>query len=797
MLWNYIKIALRSLRRQALFSAINVLGLAAGMTGFAVFAVSIGVKLNADEFHRNADQIHVLVENEKRGDSDVVNSSYTAAPLGPEMLRAIPEIEQQVRVFSAGTLIIHSDNMSFYEPHGLLVDSNFFQFFDFELIAGNAEDVLRQPHSMVLSQTLTHKYFGDGNPVGETLQVNDSLVLQVTGVMKDIPRTSSLRFEMAISIPTAADLGIDLLDWTVKPVTCFFQTLPGADTDRLSQNVTRVANQLISVSPELNRDYTLYPLLKIRLDGSHIHTILATSHRIGLIVLLAIGVLLLMVVSINFINLSIARYMQRIQEVGLRKIIGASRWQLILQFLGESVLLALIALPVMALFFEFIYPKFLAYIGSAPLPSFANAKHGSIWSYPFILQYMLTTALFVGIVSGLYPALYLSSWSPRAVIRGEVIGGKTKHRLSRVLIILQFVLSILFITTAGVLTQQYEHLFDADFGFNRNDLTIVRISGLNPERRTTFLDATKNLPSVENLTTSGGIPMIWMTEGSAYPTAAGPENPIKVEAFAAGPDFLEVMEIPLLLGEPFTGEMQTEVNFIISQSAMDQLQMDAPVGQLLTLDDRSGRIVGVAENFLFGDIGFREPASILFTDPDNLNYVLIRTVPGTAFSDTRDQLETLWENIAPRVPFECTSLDTEFQEAIGLFAKIAVFLRLLGLAAIFFSCLGLVGLSAYMMAGRKREIGIRKVLGAGIPGILGTIVREYVVLVLIANAIGLALVTLAWREVLKSGQLFMFELGPSTYIGIPLLTVSVTLVAVLTQTLRTAMANPLDALRRD
>jgi putative ABC transport system permease protein len=317
MFKSYLLVALRNLKKQKIFSLINIIGMAVGMAGFAIFALTAGVKLNADKFHKNADNIYSIVQVLPTANKDEQHTAFTAAPLLPALRSEFPEIKDALRIFSAGKMSLRRQRESFYEHNILFVDPNFLTFFTYEMITGNPETALSEPNSIVLSEAAAFKYFGSSDPIGKVLTLEKKTDLKVTGILKNIPRTSSIRFEFLVSMETSRTLFNLMNDWKVNQHTTFVLLPGGYDKSRLEEKLPAFIDKYIADSPVSPKRMYLFPLPDFRLKGGHITSYLASSNVTSVIIVLSIGVLLLVVVCINFINLSVARYMQRTKEVGL------------------------------------------------------------------------------------------------------------------------------------------------------------------------------------------------------------------------------------------------------------------------------------------------------------------------------------------------------------------------------------------------------------------------------------------------------------------------------------------------
>ncbi|MFC1730116.1 FtsX-like permease family protein [candidate division KSB1 bacterium] len=539
----------------------------------------------------------------------------------------------------------------------------------------------------------------------------------------------------------------------------------------------------------------LFPLLDFRLKGDYLTTYLATSPAASPYIIISISVVLLLVVCINFINLSIARHMYRIREIGLRKVIGAKRSQLIRQFTGESLLLSMLSVPAAVVLYELIHPVFSSYIDISSIAGTASIVSNSLIHYPFLLKYLIIAALITGLISGLYPAVFLSSLQPAQALKGTVRTDIKKGRVRRIMIVFQYSLSIIFIIAAGVSKDQFGYLLDADLGYSRDNIAVVQVSGKSPEEIALMKNEFSRFSDVLSISGTQNLPGIWESASSAHLPEANEESAVTVEAFGVDYGFIEALKMELTGGRSFSPEHVDNSNFVISEHASRLLFSGNPVGQELTVSGRTGTVIGVVKDFLFGDIGLTIPPALLYIEPENINYLLIAYPPNGNFPELRTQIKEKWASIGPDIPFECYTLNDYFYDFFRLLNSIAGFMNIIGITAMFFSCLGLLGLASFMVERRTKEIGIRKALGASSVGIVWHLIKEFVILVVIANCIILPVVYFAWDRALQIGLQYIKEISAGTFLFAVIISIFAALAAVISQTLKAARANPVDSLR--
>lgn len=797
MIKSHLMIALRNLKKQKVFSLINILGMALGMAGFTLFALMAGVKLRADKFHENAERIYSVVQVFQTENKEEKHLAFAPGPMAQALRDEFPEILDVIRVYPAGRMSLRRGEDTFFEDNMYFVDPNFLSLFSFGMTEGNPNTALSEPYSIVLSEAKAEKYFGKEDPVGRVLTLQKDINVKVMGVMKNITRTSSLRFDFLISMTTVKALSGILDDWSSHEIATFLLVPHGLDASRLEERFPDFVAKYFDDSPESPRKMYLFPFLDFRMKSKHIVSLMSSSSPTSVYIFFSIGVLLLVVVSINFINLSTVRSMHRTKEIGLRKVIGARRSQLIKQFLGESLLLSFIAVPVAVIFYEIIHPIFYAYMGNFSLIAFTPQVSNSIWNYPFLLKYLLVAAILIGILSGLYPALFLSSFQPLHVLKENFKPGRKKKRGSKTMIVFQFFFSIIFIACAGILKNQSGHLLEADLGFNREKIAVISL-GKESQRKLDVLktEIARN-PDVLQVSGAGGLPIVWESPTPVRLPQATEDEAFTMEAYGIDYDFIEILELEMKQGRSFSRDFADKNSFILSEKAAQKLEWEDPVGKQLVVGGETGTVIGVVGDFLFADIGFEIPPAILYLEPEQLSILLVKFSSAERFPELRNSIKEQWLTLMPTQPFECMMMSEYFNRVFGLLSKFSSFLNAIGLTAVLFSCLGLLGLTTYLVKQRTKEIGIRKVLGASSLNIMWRVSREFMLLVTIANVIALGLIYYGWHKVLQTGLLFITNISAGTYILALCLSLFTAFLAVSSQTLKAARANPAHSLRNE
>lgn len=795
MFKSHLMIALRNLKKQKAFSLINIIGMAVGMAGFTLFALMAGVKLRADKFHENADKIYSVVQVFQAENKEEKHLAFAPGPMAEALRSEFPEIADVVRVYPAGRMTLKRGEDTFFEDNILFVDPSFLSMFTFEMTAGNPETALRDPYSMVMSEAAAEKYFGGEDPIGKVLTLQKDIIVTVTGVTKNISRVSSIRFEFLVSLGTARALSGILDDWAVHRMATFLLVPDRFDQARFKDRLQSFMAKHFEDSPDSPQRMYLFPFLDFRLKSRHITSLMGSSSIASVIIVFSIGLLLLLVVSINFINLSTVRYMHRTKEIGLRKVVGAKRPQLIVQFLGESLVLSLIAMPAAVILYELIHPIFYAYMGNFALVSFVPQVSNSIWNYPFLLKYLVVAAILTGIFSGLYPAFFLSSFQPLHVLKENFQPGRKKKRGSKVMIVFQFSLSIIFIACAGILKFQSGHLLEADLGFNREKVAAIQLGEESQGKFDVLKTEISRHPDVVEVSAAGNLPVVWESPTPVRLPDAAEDEALTMHAYGVDYGFVEVLELQIKEGRSFSRDFADRDSLLLSEMAARRLEWQNPIGRQLVVGEKTGTVIGVVNDFLFADIGFEIPPAVLYLEPEQLNVLLVKFSSLDRFPDLRKFMKEQWLGLMPELPYECMTMSEYINQVFGLLNKFASFLSMIGMTAVLFSCLGLLGLTTYLVERRTKEIGIRKVLGASSLNIMWRVTREFLLLVAIANVIALGLIYYGWHKVLQTGLLFITNISAGTYILAVSVTFLTAFLAVASQTLKAAWANPANSLR--
>lgn len=777
MLKSYLKIALRNIRKHKGYSLINIAGLSIGMACCILILLWVQHEISYNRFHRNADNIY-RIYTDFHYDRGVRQFSNIPQPVGPEFQKTVPEINLAVRLLDGAATVKHGADI-FYEKEILYVDPSFFEVFTFPFIRGDSQTSFTEPHSALITESMAKKYFGDKDPIGEVLTMDQEHQVKVTGIIKDAPDNSSIRFDFLIPYSYLDAIGYDTKKW--DSWNCQTYVL-------LSKNVT--AQQVVqkiqgypkTFHPDEEAYFRLQSLKHIRL-----YTLSGAMGSIKYVYILSVIALFILVIAcINFMNLATARSAKRAREVGLRKVVGARRAQIIRQFYGESLVMTITALG------------FALALAEALLPFFNRVSGKNLnldFSGNFVIYLTLIgIALFTGIISGSYPAIYLSSFLPTKVLKSSFHSRSGNSTFRKVLVVFQFSLSIMLIISTAVVYSQLKYIQNKDLGFDKENLIYV---GMDDERIVRNFDAIKiemlQDPSIVKVTRTFQIPSYNRFSSDAEWEGKNPSQDILFNISVVDPDYLDTMKLELVEGRNFSRDLSTDTfNYILNEEAVNQMGIDSPVGKWLECGEK-GEIIGVVKNYHYMPFTYEIQPLILHYNPPLFRYAMIR-ISGMNVPQTIGFLEKLWGRFAPEYPFGYHFLNEDYDLIYQNERRMSEIFRYFTLLAVFISCLGLFGLASFMAEQRTKEIGIRKVLGATVSGITILLSKEFTKWVLAANVIAWPIAYFAISKWLK-GFAYRADISLLTFILAGALALFIAVLTVGYQAIKAAVADPVDALR--
>jgi len=790
LVWNYVKTALRTIRRHKGYSLINVSGLAIGLTVCMLIVLWVLDEWSFDRFNTNASQIYRVYRNESATQKNS-SSTLTPPPMAAALKSDFPEIIKATRFGYWHRQLVTYEDKSFNEPGFRYADPDFFDMFSFPLIKGNPETVLSNPYSVILTEKTAAKYFGEEDPIGKTLTVNNSFNVTVTGVIHNESLNSSLEFDLLspFVIILKEFIGEDNADnWAFNSFRTYVMLEQSASAENLNQKLT---GYLKKYTEEDTDELVLQPLTDIHLFSNLGHDLGNRGDIKYVWIFSALAVFVLLIACVNFMNLTTARSANRAKEVGLRKVVGAGRPQLIRQFFGESILMTLSALVIAFFLLEFLLPLFNTLSGKQLASAWQNN--------PTFLIGFIGLALVTGILSGIYPALFLSSFQPIRTLKGTVSSSGANPLFRKVLVIFQFTLSVFLIIGTLIISRQLSFIRNIDLGFNREHIIHLSIHGELHEKYNAIRERFLQNPDVLHVTASMTLPTnIQGSPGTPMWEGRPPDTKMEIKADFVDYDYIETFEIPLIEGRSFSREYSTdpETAFIVNEEAVRRMGLEKPVvGKRFGFWNIDGQIIGVMKDAHFQILHQKIEPLVFKMFPGWLRrmYVKLRS---DDVSTTMASLSKTWDEMNLGYPFEYRFLDEDFHNLYLSEERLGKIFQSFGALAVFIACLGLFGLASFIAEQRTKEIGIRKVLGSSTARIVALLNQEFLNCIAAANLIAWPIAYFAMRAWLQKFayrtniEIWIFLLSAALGLAVALLTVSL-------QTLRAARANPVDSLKHE
>jgi putative ABC transport system permease protein len=794
MIKNYIKIAFRNLWRHKSFSLINIIGLAVGMAACFLIFMYVRFELSYDKFNQNFGQIYRL-NTDIKSPNEVLHWSSASPPMGPALQADYPEVKANARVFGASFLVTNK-NEKFQENNISFTDPAIFKIFTFPFIHGNAETALKDPFSMILTETSAKKYFGGTDVVGKTLRLNDKQPVTITGVIKDVPLNSHFSFDMLISASTMEKMKlIDMKEWGNFSN---FTYLLIPDANAASKLQAKLPDFLVKhISEDKRRkgyNYVLFvePLKEVYMDtfrGAPVNGNLSNVYIFSIV-----AIFILLIACINFINLTTARATERAKEVGIRKVVGAERRQLTAQFLGESVIICLISFVIAAALSQLLLPMFNQLAGK--IISHNIIEHG----YIFIL---FIIALAIGFIAGIYPALILTNFDITTVLKGRFTSSVKGIFLRKGLVVVQFTISIVLIVGTIIVYNQLNYMRNQSLGFQKDQMLILDFSGdsLAQSMSETIKHELKQINGVMSASGSGTTPgngnNVAYTEAESR---SGALLPMNMNLYDVDFDFIPQYGMKMVAGRAFSNEFATDSTkaFVINETTVKNLgyasAKDA-VGKKFNQWGRTGTIIGVVQDFHFESLQQNVKPLNLRINPRNINVFTLK-IKGGDIPNTIAAVQSKWKTLVPQRPLTYYFLDQNFNKQYATEDRFGKLFMYFAVLAIMISCLGLLGLASYSTLQRTREIGIRKVLGASVPGIVNMLSKEFLLLVGIAAIIAFPLAWLGMHSWLKDFA-YKIDIGWWVFAVAGILAMMIALTTVSYQAIRAALANPVKSLRSE
>jgi putative ABC transport system permease protein len=795
MLRHYLTVALRVLRRDRGYAALNVVGLAVGLACAILIGITVRHDRSFDRFHEKADRTFRVLTIDRAFGVSAQEVGMTLPPLGPALQETFPEVEVAVRLNAGGQQLLgraDAPDQDLYAENVFFADSTLFRVFDFPLLQGDPAPALAEPATAVLSRSLAERLFADVDPVGQTVRLNREDLFRVTGVVADAPANSHLQYDAFFALyPTEEQEGFQnfLLNWNAIGMITYVVLDRAESASGLVPRMEALFEER-GVNPVWSP--TLQPLTDIHLHSSGIlfDVNAAKSEAAYVTGLSLVALFVLLIAAFNFMNLATARSTRRAKEVGVRKAIGAQRRQLVAQHLAEAALLCALAFAVALVLVVIALPLLNA--------AFDRPLHLGMLADLVVLAWLVGGGVALALLAGSYPALVLSAFEPLAVLKGSLARGSRGEALRKGLVVVQFGISVALIIGTLVVSGQLDHIMQRDMGYNREQVVVVSLQGPELQAQAgAFREALEGIPAVRGVARSNSLPGRPLGRARVIPEGTSEDDTWITSVMAMDERLLPLLEVDLAAGRNFSPDFGTDPQqaVIINEAAARELGWADPVGRRMQAAGQQREVVGVVQDFHFASVRHRVEPLVMLYNPNGGGQFSIRMADGDLRAGLA-AIEGAWQGLYPGVPFEYSFLSDEFAQLYREEQQFAALSKGFAALALFIACLGLFGLAAYAAEQRQKEIGVRKVLGASVTSVVALLSRDFLLLVAVAFAVGAPLAYWVMSRWLEDFA-YRVTLGPGVFALAGALALLIALATVAGQALRAANADPVKSLRSE
>ena len=782
MIINYLKITWRNVRKHKGYSFINIAGLAIGITASVLLLLWVQDEWSYDRFHTNANELYRILLDPL--EASTTHEAVSPPVLAEKMKGSFPDVVNTVRISTSGTLLFKHGDKAFYEGQGIFTESSFFEMFSFPFLHGDPATAFAELRSIVITEDMAVKYFGSENPMGKTLNINNKADYKVTGIIKNVPHNSHLKFNYIRNFELLKDLGVDINSWG----NVSFYTYVQLQKNSTARDVDDKLKTMVENEDPGHNLYYLQPLTQIHLRSNFNFDPAVTGNIMYIYIFAAAAIFILFIACINFMNLATARSGTRAKEIGIRKAIGAFRSDIIKQFFGESILMSFAAL----LFSVIMLYMFLPLFNNLAGKDLSLSRSGSLQ----ILLGLIGIALFTGIFSGSYPALLLSSFKTINVIKNSPQFGTKGSSFRKILVVIQFSLTIIILIGTIVVHDQLNHIRNQNLGYDKDYMVCFRLRGEFGEKLDVAKTELLQNPNILNFAATSSLPT-HIGSGTSGADWEGKPDDVRIQMQLAFVDFsyLDTFRIEMAEGRFFSKEFESDraEGFILNEAAIKAMGMDSPVGKRFSAFGKDGRIIGVIKNFNYKSLHSEIEPLILTMDPKRLYYGCIR-ISSENIKETIYTLEKTWKKFSSGFPFDYTFLDDRIDSLYRSEQSVGTVFNYFTILVVFIACLGLFGLASFTSEKRTKEIGIRKVLGAPVSSILLLLSREFAKWVLFANIIAWPTAYFIMTKWLENFA-YRTNIGIQTFFLAAGLVLGIALITVSYQCIKTALSNPMDSLK--
>jgi putative ABC transport system permease protein len=803
MIRHFFHFAWRNLLKRKFYSFINIAGLAIGMSCCILITLYIQQELSYDNYHIKRDRIYRVLQtfrSVQQGETLTLPTPedyqvWSCAPAGPALQADFPEIEKVVQFMSPVSLLLQHGEKRIQQDNLLVIDSTAFDVFSWKMLSGNPHSALTAPNSIVLTQTVARKFFGNDNAIGQLLRVDNQENFMVTGVMQDVPPNSQFTFNGLISMTTARKQRSDIFNWW--GYVDFYTYL----LIKENAGIQSLKEKSAAFVKRHNGEDKGYAISFEKMTGAYLHSIASRQpgpigSLLNVYLFSCIAVFIMIIACINFMNLSTARSLERAKEIGVRKVLGVKPSSLMWQFLIESVLLSLAAAVIALVLAQTCIPL-IGKLSGKDL-SYAN------FFTPLLIAFMVVFAVVVGIVAGIYPAWFLSGFKAIGVLKGTFNASGEGIPIRKALVVFQFTLSIALIAGTTIVFTQLKYVNRHDLGFQKDQMVILNFEGDDKVQQN--IEAVKKAiadqPGVVALAASRAVPGEFLPNaGTQIQTPTGEMANQVPFIYEIDFDFISTYHIPVVAGRTYSRSYLTDSSqaMVFNEAAARLYGYARPadaVGKKFAQWGRTGTVIGVVKDFNFRSLHQAvEPLTLRYSYPSSLNRISV-SIKGDNIPATIAHLKTTWDKMAPQRPFLYQFLDESFSEQYNADQHFGQLFTFFSCLAIFIACLGLFGLSTFMAQQRVKEIGIRKVLGSSVSGIVLLLSKDFIKLILVAIVIAIPLCWWAMNIWLR-GFAYRITIGPLVFIEAGSIALAIAFATIAWQAIKAALGNPMQSLRNE
>ena len=721
MLNNYLKVTLRNFKKYKFFTLINIIGLASAMVCSILIFLWVMDELSFDKYHEQAGDLYIVAQSIELGQGKTVTVSTAPSAAAPALKRAYPEVLQSTRLtWSFGLGVSFEDK--FFSERIRFTDASLFKMFSYPIVKGDPVNPFKDVNSIVISEKMASKYFGDQNPIGKILKVDNKHSLMVSAVMKDVPRNSTFGFHFLVPLSFWEGQGVKLNRWDSNDFYTFVQLKSGVDHLSFSKKIVDLQSRHLK---DYNSEMFLFPYTKLRL-----YSVNGESGRIkSVYIFTLVALAVLLVACINFINLTIARAINRSREVVLRKVVGSNRRELVKQFFGESFLMVIISMLVALVLVKLFLPMFNTMVNKE-----LTLISGSSLN---IIIGILSIIFLTGIVSGIYPALVISAFQPAQMLKDSMVTGPKRSRLKKILVVSQFTLSVILIIATLVVYKQLQFMQNKDMGLNKDNVLCIEGNDGIIKSFKTLKNEWLKLPEILNVSTSLLRPSrMTMFDSSWEWEGKDPGKKVEINKNWVGYDFEKTFDLKMVDGRFYSPEFPADRrgSIVINETLAKMMGPDSPVGKSFWRGSDKRVIIGIIKDFHHLPLDHRAGPLMLHLNNNRVENIYVR-LASQDVHETMSYVEDTFRKINPNSPFQAKFLDEIYGQMYQSYNQFGEIFFSFTILVILISCLGLLGLVSFLGQQKAKEIGIRKVLGANVRNILWLLSREFLLLVFIANMI--------------------------------------------------------------